>query len=279
MFMKNKMKETCMSLRIIYGRAGTGKSSLCFEEINKLITEENKIYIITPEQFSFTAEQRLLETVETSVVNAEVITFERIANRLLNTTRGLKKKILSNSAKQMLIYSVLLEEKKNLNFLGKSEENVELLFNTITELKKHNIHVNKLLDSIENIDENYLKLKLQDIYRIYFQYEEKIKSNYIDIDDLLTKITTILEESSMFKDAIIYIDEFVGFTPQEYQMIKILLRVAKSVTITICSDNIENRAKGMFYSSNRTVAKLLEIADEEKVEIQNKIKLTKNYRF
>ena len=52
-----------MSLRIIYGKAGTGKSNFIFNEINEKIKsgEKNKIYIITPEQFSFTAEKKLME--------------------------------------------------------------------------------------------------------------------------------------------------------------------------------------------------------------------------
>ena len=47
-----------MSLRIIYGKSGSGKSKFCFDEIAKLVKTEKKIYIITPEQFSFTAEKR-----------------------------------------------------------------------------------------------------------------------------------------------------------------------------------------------------------------------------
>ena len=50
-----------MGLRIIYGVAGTGKSSMCFSEISNLIDKEKKIFVITPEQFSFTAEKKLME--------------------------------------------------------------------------------------------------------------------------------------------------------------------------------------------------------------------------
>ena len=50
-----------MGLRIIYGRAGTGKSSTCFSEISKLINIEKKIFVITPEQFSYTAEKKLMD--------------------------------------------------------------------------------------------------------------------------------------------------------------------------------------------------------------------------
>ncbi len=46
-----------MGLRFIYGKAGTGKSTFCFNEIKKNINNKEKIYIITPEQYSYSAER------------------------------------------------------------------------------------------------------------------------------------------------------------------------------------------------------------------------------
>ena len=67
-----------MSLQIIYGRSGTGKSEYIFKQIAKKIEKntKRKIYIVTPEQFSFTAEKKLLSSISGSaVINAEVLTF------------------------------------------------------------------------------------------------------------------------------------------------------------------------------------------------------------
>ena len=62
-----------MSLRLIYGRAGTGKSQFCLNKIKEQINNKTaqKIYLVVPEQFSFSTEKRLLETLEqNSVINA-----------------------------------------------------------------------------------------------------------------------------------------------------------------------------------------------------------------
>ena len=48
-----------MKLNIITGKAGTGKSTYIFKKIKKLINNKEKIYVITPEQFSFTAEKKI----------------------------------------------------------------------------------------------------------------------------------------------------------------------------------------------------------------------------
>ena len=93
---KIMVKGKNMSLRIIYGRAGSGKSQFCFKEINSIQDENN--FMITPEQFSFTAEQKLLETLEKgSSLNSEVITFGRLANRVLKEIGGVTSNIISEN--------------------------------------------------------------------------------------------------------------------------------------------------------------------------------------
>ena len=164
-----------MGLRIIYGKPGSGKSEYIFQEIAKLIEKEQKIYIITPEQFSFTAERKLMEAISSkAILNAEVITLSRMAYRVLGEVGGTDKTNLSKCGKAMLVYSVLNNNKKNLKFLGKSDENIELSIRTITEFKKHGISIENLKEEIEKTEDNYLKTKLQDMLLIYETFEEKI---------------------------------------------------------------------------------------------------------
>lgn len=88
-----------MGLRIIYGKPGSGKSEYCFKEIAKQ-TKEAKIYMITPEQFSFTAETKLMKAVSScAVVNCEVVTLSRMAYRVLNEIGGATKTQLSKPRK------------------------------------------------------------------------------------------------------------------------------------------------------------------------------------
>ncbi len=79
-------------LNIIYGRAGSGKSTYLFKTIKEKISEPEKIYIITPEQFSFTAEKKLLEEVGEAAINAEILTFSRMSYRVIKEVRKQFKK-------------------------------------------------------------------------------------------------------------------------------------------------------------------------------------------
>jgi ATP-dependent helicase/nuclease subunit B len=170
----------------------------------------------------------------------------------------------------MLISYILQEQKKNLTFLSRSDENVEIVTGQIKELKKHMITKEMLEDVITKTDNEYRKAKLEDIALLYENYQQKIQKSYIDEEDVLTILSEQLEKSDLFKNSIIYIDEFSGFTKQEYEIIRQLLQKVKEVNITICSDNIEytNDLNDIFYTNKKTANKLIEIAKQEKVDIK-----------
>lgn len=272
-----------MGLRIIYGKLGSGKSQFCFSEIAKLIDKKESIFIITPEQFSFTAERKLMEAVnKNAVINAEVITLTRMAYRVLSDISGEIKQSLSKCGKAMLVYSILNKYKKELEFLGKSDENIDLVIRTITEFKKHGITINNLKDEVEKTQDAYLKTKLSDMILLYENFENKIVDNYIDDTDLLTMLAKNLDEVEFIKNSIIYIDEFAGFTHQEYEIIKGLIKYAKQVNITICVDNLNpaiNPDTDIYYSNKITLYKLIDLVNENNFKLEEPVFLKDQYRF
>ena len=271
-----------MGLRVIHGRAGTGKSEYCYNEISEKVKENNKILVITPEQFSFTAEKKLMDALSAeAVLNAEVVTFSRMAYRVINEIGGRTETNLSKCGKIMLIYSILNNCKKDLKFLGKTDENVDMVETAITEFKKHGISVEQLKKETENQEDIYLKNKLNDINIIYEKFQEQIAEKYIDETDLLTILAQNVDKVDEFKDNLIYIDEFSGFTSQEYDIIKKLLKIAKQVTVTICTDSIhdvKNPDIDIFYSNQITTNKILQLAEESQIKVEE-VNLEKNYRF
>ena len=272
-----------MGLRIIYGEPGSGKSSYCFSEIANLIKKEKKIFVITPEQFSFTAERKLMEAVPArATIYAEVITLSRMAHRVLGEVGGNNKTRLSKCGKAMLIFSILNQKKSELKFLGKSDENIEVSMNAINEFKKHGVSVEDLNDEIEKTRDIQLKTKLEDMALLYENFENKISSHYLEETDLLTILANNLEKTDMVKDSIIYIDEFAGFTHQEYEVIKKLIKLAKQVNITMCIDNENlntNPDMDIYYSNKKTLSKLLNLVKENRFELEKPVILEKQYRF
>lgn len=279
-----------MKLRIIYGTSGTGKSEYCFEKAaeNSNKNQEQNTVIITPEQFSFTAETRLMQSIykiskSKAVLNAEIITFNRMAYRVLNEVLGTEnsKTNLTKCGKAMLVYSILDKQKSKLKFLGKSSENIDLSINAINEFKQHGISTESLEQEIEQTEEKYLKCKLEDMNLIYKSFEEKIQGKYIDETDLLSMLAENIDKTDMFKDTIFYIDEFSGYTKQEYDIIKKLIQIGKEVNITICADSLftgTNPEADIYYSNKITITKLFKLADELNI-VPEQINLNESYRF
>ena len=272
-----------MSLRLICGRAGTGKSEFCLEEIKNNLDKNRKIYIITPEQYSFTEEKKLIAKIENgSTMQVEVLTFARMAYRLLNEVGGATRTNLSKAGKAMLIYDILEKNKKNLCFLGKSKQNVELIDTMLTEFKKHKIQIKDLNDVKTKIENAYLEKKLEDVIKIYEEYNKSLEGKYIEENDKLEILSLQLEKTDLYKGCIFYIDEFTGFTKQEYEIISKLIKIAYKVNITITTDNLDmgqNISQDLFYFNKQTADKLLYLAKSNNIECEKTVFLDNVYRF
>lgn len=270
-------------MKLIYGRAGSGKSEYIFDLIKE--NSRDKIYIVTPEQFSYTAEKRLMETLkgdskyESATTNVEVLSFARMAYNVIKETIPGEQKRLEKSGKAMLIFEAISEHQKELNFLGKSLDNVQTIITQITELKKHNITVKMLEEQVNNTQDKYLKAKLNDILILYKDLEEKIPVDFVDENDLLTLLAENIENSHLFDNAIFFLDEFAGFTKQEYAVIERLNEIAKELYITICTDELrvtKTPDADIFYDNKQTVQTLSDIFEFDK---DKQIRLANNYRF
>lgn len=267
-----------MSLQMVYGRAGTGKTEYCYKEIKKNIKIEDKIYMITPEQFSYMQEKRLLDSLDTSaVLNAEVITFNRMLDKIMVEAGGIYEDLITKSARAMLMYNIMQENKEKFTFLNKSDENIDLALKTITEFKKHNVSIENLEKNISDVEDINLKLKLSDMFEVYTAYEEALSKKFIDEDDKLTKLSKLIVESTMFDNSLVFVDEFAGFTAQEYEILKQIMKKAKKVIITSCMD--EKNIEDIFRPNKQVADKILDIANEVNIKIEPPIVLEKSYRF
>lgn len=120
------------------------------------------------------------------------------------------------------------------------------------------------------------------MYIMYKQYEEEIASKFIDEEDILTILAESLDKTEMFKNSIIYIDEFVGYTKQEYDIIRKLLKQATQVNITACIDTLDNtksKEQDLFIANKETIQKLIKIAKEEKINIENAVYLSQTKKY
>ena len=102
-----------MGLRFIIGRSGSGKSSLCLEEIKRKQKLGQRLIYIVPEQYSLQAERELV-AVTGGIVSAVVLSFRRLAENIFSEKGGITGKHLSETGKLMILRRVLMNNKENL---------------------------------------------------------------------------------------------------------------------------------------------------------------------
>ena len=278
-----------MGLKIIYGRAGTGKSTFCINQIKKKINNSptNKLILLVPEQFTFQTENKVLSAIgERYVLNAEVLSFKRLAHNVFNECGGATRTIMGDAGKSMLIFKVLEDLGDNMTvFKNASRQKgfIDIASKTITEFKKYNVN-NEVLDlTINEIEDENLKMKMEELKDVFNEFNSRLHEGYVDEEDQLLLLNEKLDGCSLYDGAEIWIDEFSSFTPNQLSVIGKLLKRAKSVNITLSIDEV-NSSKGesdLFVATKNTEKRLMNLIQEEGIAFNGYINLNEDipYRF
>lgn len=274
-----------MSLRFIYGRAGSGKSHFCLEHIKNNLREDNgePLILLVPEQFSFQAEKNLLRALgERNILRAEVLSFKRMAYKVFSEVGGQVKQHMDASGRSMLIYRIIDRNKGSLRVFGKAVKQqgfIRIISDTITEMKRYNITPELLKAAINGIGDELLKDKLTDIGLIYDEFEKSLHEKYIDPEDDLTMLSEKLENSNLFKGAEIWIDEFSSFTPQQYTIIGKLMGMAGRINMVLTTDCLslgDIDETDVFSQVKHTQLRLQGIAAENNIKLESAVRLNSN---
>ena len=95
-----------MTLRIVSGRAGTGKSAFIHREIVEQVSTDplgHPIFIIVPDQMSYSTEYELTNRHGLhGLIRAQVMTFKRLAWLVLQETGGIARQEVNGYGYRML---------------------------------------------------------------------------------------------------------------------------------------------------------------------------------
>ncbi len=255
-----------MSLKIIRGRSKSGKSAFMLEDMN---FGENSIYIV-PEQFSFSAEKKLIDKFGVSGLgNPQVVSFNRLADTIIPEFAG-ESFVSDNSSFEMLIsYCANNLNSKDLRLfdgLVKKSQFSETASSIIKTFRKYSITVPMLESAILGTDDSFLKKKLTDCTLIYKEYLKSLEdAGTLDLHGKLSALTDILKSGKCdyFKNKAVYIDQFSAFDPSELSCIKEIMRLSPRVCVSLCIDD-EADFPTVFDTYNR----LLSFAKEINIKIE-----------
>lgn len=221
-----------MSLRLIYGKTGSGKTSFCIKEA---LESGKKVYYVTPEQFTFTAEKRICKLVNVhGLGGVEVLSFKKLALRILAEEEGAALPRLDSRVKAILIQKILVDAESKLSVmrgLVHQPGTAGMLGKLFSEMRRYMITADAVRSVAASVPA--LEKKLTDIALLYEAYLSNVNARFSDGDDDLHRLASVLIKKNVLEDVEVYLDRFDGFDASEYAAIRAMLSIGVPLTVTI----------------------------------------------
>ena len=260
-------------LNIITGRTGSGKTRYIRNLATEIAKNESgKVIIIVPDQFSFETERGMLELLGNEKINnIEVLSFSRIAERLLRDYRKFTKKSADDATRAVLMSMAIESLQDKLVYYKKYQKN-PLLINELlsfnNELKTCCITANQLSQTAEKVKKPTFAKKLDELSLIFQCYDALMSKNFHDDSLNLDMLADLLCEVPYFKGKTIFVDAFTWFSAQEHKILERIIATADDVYITFCCDTTRNNGEyELFYNAMCEIRKLRAAANRVNVKI------------
>ena len=135
-----------MSVRFILGRAGTGKTRACLNNIREALIEDPSgppVILLVPDQATFQMEHMLINMPDLpGFARAQVLSFKRLAARVLTELGGGGRKHIKELGKAMALRSLVQENADSLRLFASASRQYgfeSFLSSNLKELSQYNI--------------------------------------------------------------------------------------------------------------------------------------------
>lgn len=255
-------------LHILIGRAKSGKTERLLKRIAELGDSSQQILLV-PEHVSHKAEVDLCEACgPTASRHAEVLSFQRLSNRVLSITGGLAQVTLDAGGKILTLQKALLEVMPELTVYRRPSRKstfLQQLLDLFDELQSYHVSPEQLSAETAEI-RGASHDKLSDLSLLYAAYEARLCRPGLDARDYMAKLCDHLEESCYVQGKDVFVDGFTYFTAQERKVLSVILRQASSVTVALMGQL--NSREEIFSSTLKTLDELKRLAKEAGCPVQ-----------
>ena len=249
-------------LTILMGRAKTGKSDWVLERI-RTQGDRGRQILLVPEHASHQAEVDLCRFCgDTASRHAEVLSFRRLCERVLALTGGAAQVTLDAGGKLLTLQKALGEVAPELRVYRRPSRKaafLQQLLDLFDELRSYEVTPAVLDAQAREMEGGATRDKLLDLSLLYAAYESRLLRPGLDARDRMSKLCDHLEASAYAAGKDVYLDGFTYFTAQERRVLEILLRQARSVTVTLLGE--PDSREEMFEASLRTKEQLIRLAE------------------
>ncbi len=263
-----------MSLEIIAGASGSGKSTYAYNELirRSLQHPRQQFIIIVPDQFSMSTTREICRLHPSGgILNIDVLSFSRLTHRILDEVGRADRTVLDDTGKNLILRRVALMQEDRLAFLkGKMRRPgyIHEVKSQISEFYQYDISPDDLESLIEKSHgQGYLAGKLQDLKVLYESFQAYINEKYITTEEALLELCRQIPSSKLLDGSCVLFDHFTGFTPVQIRVVGELMQVCERVDVTLCIDREPDEADRLFDLTKKTFNRLMQLAGEVGCEV------------
>ena len=272
-------------LHLILGRAGFGKTARIRQEIVSLAKDgKQQLMLLVPEQFSFESERALLTQLGAKLAQrVQVVSFTRLAQRLLQQEGDIPGRRLDDSGRTMLMSMALSQAQDHLTVYRPQAQTpgmMEAMLSASAEFKMCGISPDQLSSASQTLS-GPLRSKVSDLSAVLSLYDALVSQSYVDPMDDLTHLAHLLLQKPLLKGWTVFLDGFNGFTGQEWLVLRQMMGQVSDLWVTLCADRLDHPDNGteLFSPVADTGRRLRHMAKEMEIPIASPIYLDGPLRF
>ncbi len=232
-----------MSLQLIVGNSGSGKSHRLYEKLiaqSREHPEENYI-VIVPEQFTMQTQRDLVMLhPDGGIRNIDVLSFQRLAHRIFEEVGADRRSVLTETGKNLMLRKVAMEQKDALQVLGGRMNRpgyISEVKSMLSELMQYEITDFELQQMIEFAGGRpLLRAKLADLRVLYRAFLDYQRERFMKPEELMDVLCQVAGDSRLLRRSVLAFDGFAGFAPSQLKVLRELLAICPKVWVTVTID-------------------------------------------
>jgi ATP-dependent helicase/nuclease subunit B len=245
------IKTIAMQTQSLLGPAGSGKTHRCLAEIRReLIAAPDgpPLLLLAPKQATFQLERQLLAAPDLhGYTRLHILSFERLAQFVLNNLGVTTRELLSEEGRVMVLRALLMQKQSELKVFRASArltgfaQQLSLL---LREFQRHQLSPSRL-EQLSRAGEagSTLRDKLHDLAVLLRAYADWLKTHELqDASNLLDVAAAALNHEGKLRPAAVaieklWLDGFAEMAPQETELLAALAPHCGAMTLAFCLES------------------------------------------
>lgn len=224
-------------LTILTGTDCRAKKESISKEIADRLDREERVYLIVPEQSSFDRDREFLFRYGERKSNRLTVTsFTRLCADLLET-EGLRVRPQADEAARNVLMSLAVEDvSDSLEIYGRHAGRSALiaeLLQAYAEIRQAGHGPKELRRVSAVLPAGALRRKTDEMSRIFSAYEARVSERFSEQLDNVVVAAEYLKDHPLFEGAVLYFDDFRGFTAVQLKLMERLFAQAGEAFVSV----------------------------------------------